>query len=345
MTFAIPSEALNLAQRHVRDILTLAMDYSELRSEAVVVYDQQCGLASVLMESYRECLPRAKFIHFDEVSPEAVRAGFETLKSSDLVVLIQSTNFRLNEFRIRVELFNRGLKVIEHPHLLRMKGEEALYYIDSLAYDPLYYRRMGRPLKELIDKSRLGVIESGGEELIFGSGFESAKLNVGDYTGMKNTGGQFPIGEVFTEAKDLESVNGRVRIFAFGDASFIVNKPEKPITAVITRGRLTEAVNSTPDFDQVLDNIRADEGEVWVRELGFGLNRAFTRCRTVSDIGTYERMCGVHLSLGAKHTIYKKSDFKFTPKTARHHVDIFVIADSVTLDGKCVYREGSWQAV
>jgi len=71
-----------------------------------------------------------------------------------------------------------------------------------------------------------------------------------------------------------------------------------------------EALDSTPAFDTVLANIRADEGEVWVRELGFGLNRAFTQERTVSDIGTYERMCGIHLSLGAKHGSYNKPNFK-----------------------------------
>ena len=176
----------------------------------------------------------------------------------------------------------------------------------------------------------------------FPSGFESAKLNVGDYTGMKNVGGQFPIGEVFTEARDLESVNGRVRVFAFGDTAFQVNRPERPITLVVEKGRVTGAVDSTPEFEKVLANIRADEGEVWVRELGFGMNRAFTKDRFVSDIGTYERMCGVHLSLGAKHTIYKKP--QFTRSAARHHIDVFVVTESVLLDDEAVYRDGVWQA-
>ena len=49
-------------------------------------------------------------------------ATFATLSASDLVVLIQSTSFRLDAFRIRVELFKQSLKVIEHPHLSRMHG-------------------------------------------------------------------------------------------------------------------------------------------------------------------------------------------------------------------------------
>ena len=159
---------------------------------------------------------------------------------------------------------------------------------------------------------------------------------------MKNVGGQFPIGEVFTEARDLESVNGRVRVFAFGDTSFAVNKPEKPITLTVKKGRVTDAADPTSEFEQVLANIRADEGQVWLRELGFGMNRAFTPERIVSDVGTYERMCGVHLSLGAKHSVYKKPNF--TRSAARHHVDVFVVTESVTLDDTVVYQHGAWKA-
>jgi aminopeptidase len=336
---AIPGEALDMAETHVRDILSLAIGHAHQR--AVVVSDRRCDLALALTEAYRRCLPDARFIDFDASSPAAVLAAFEPLEPSDLVVLIQSTNFRLEAYRIRVELFKRGLKVIEHPHLARMPGAQALYYLESLAYDPAYFRGVGAALKQRIDRAAGGVVDSGGERLVFASPFEPAKLNVGDYSEMKNVGGQFPIGEVFTEARDLESVNGRVRIFVFGDTSFGVNKPEQPITLVVTKGRVTEALDSTPEFDQVLANIRADEGEVWVRELGFGMNRAFTRDRTVNDIGTYERMCGIHLSLGAKHGVYGKPNFK--RGDGRHHVDIFAVTEAVYLDDELVYRNGAWQ--
>ena len=330
-----------LTEKHLRDILSIAIKHSPAH-QAVVVYDKRCDLAVTLTEADRRCLPQAKYIDFDEVSPSETLDALQSLQALDLVVLIQSTNFRLDTFRIRVELFNRSLKVIEHPHLARMQGAEAEYYIDSLAYDPAYYRGVGAALKARIDRAQKAVIDSGGEELTFTSGFESAKLNVGDYTGMKNVGGQFPIGEVFTEARDLESVNGRMRLFVFGDTSFAVNLPKKPITLVISRGRVVEAIDATAEFERVLSNIRADEGEVWVRELGFGMNRAFTRERIVSDIGTYERMCGVHLSLGAKHALFKKPNF--TRKLARHHVDVFAVTESVALDGVVVYQNGAWQA-
>ena len=77
-----------------------------------------------------------------------------------------------------------------------------------------------------------------------------------------------------------------------------------------------------------------------MRELGFGMNRAFSFERTVSDVGAFERMCGVHLSLGAKHMSYNKPNIK--KRAARQHVDVFVHTDSVTLDGEVIYQGGAW---
>lgn len=335
----LSDSAIAIAEKHVGDILTIAFEHDATHA-ALVVWDGQCALSLALAAAYRRCLPDATFIDFDAVTPDFVRASFERLAPSDLVVLIQSSSFRLDAFRLRVELFKRELKVIEHPHLSRMPGDEALLYIDSLAYDPNYVRRVGNGLKTYIDRAATGVIDSGGEQLIFAAGFEPAKLNIGDYREMNNVGGQFPIGEVFTESLDLEAVNGRVRIFVFGDTQFRVNKPEHPITLVISKGRVVEALDSTPEFDLVLSQIRNDEGEIWLREVGFGLNRTFTRDVLVSDIGTYERMCGIHLSLGMKHGSYTKPQIRRAD--ARYHVDVFAITESVTLGDTVVYRDEAW---
>lgn len=337
---SLPDEAIQTAAKHLRNILDIAFMHSPQHT-AIVVSDTQCPLAIAMRKAYEIALPTARFINFDDVTPEEILSVLEPLVASDLVILIQSTNFRLGAYRLRIELFQKSLKVIEHPHLARMPGEESICYIESLAYDPLYYRGVGHQLKKLIDSASSGVVDSGGERLVFGSAFEPAKLNIGDYTGMKNIGGQFPIGEVFTEAQDLESVNGRVRIFVFGDTSFTVNKPEQPITLVIEKGRVIDVINSTPEFDIVLENIREDEGEVWMRELGFGMNRAFSRDKMVSDIGTYERMCGIHLSLGAKHGTYKKSIIKRA--NTWYHVDVFAVTERVYLDDQVVYENGAWQ--
>jgi leucyl aminopeptidase (aminopeptidase T) len=136
-------------------------------------------------------------------------------------------------------------------------------------------------------------------------------------------------------------VHGKVRIFVFGDTSFTVNKPEQAITLIVEKGRVVDVENSTPEFDLVLQKIRADEGEVWLRELGFGMNRAFSVDRTVNDIGTYERMCGIHLSLGAKHGVYTKPQIRRAE--ARYHVDVFAATETVSLDNEVIYRDGAWQ--
>ncbi len=338
----IPPGTLDAAEKNVRDILTLSFNHSDQHA-AIVVFDVNCNLAKVLTETYRRVLPNARFIDFETIKPEDALALFEVLKPGDLAVLIQSTSFRLSAFRIRIELFNLSIKVIEHPHLNTMEGEQIRVYVDALDYDAPYFRNTGNALRALVDGAATGIVDSGGEKLVFAAGFEPAKMNVGDYSNMKNIGGQFPIGEVFTESKILEDVNGRVRIFAFGDTGFVVNKPAKPITLVIEKGRVIDALDSTPEFNEVLANIVADENDVWVRELGFGLNRAFSCDRIVNDIGSYERMCGVHLSLGAKHSVYAKPDFAFSRRTARHHVDVFAVTEAVILGDKQVYRDGAWR--
>jgi len=336
----LPESAIANATTHIGDVLRLCFQHTDAQA-AVVVFDLRTDLSCALTQAYRCCLPEAIFIDFDESTPAQVLASFAHLVAGDLVVLVQSTNFRMDAYRIRVELFKRDLKVIEHPHLGRMPGEQALSYLDALAYDVDYYRGVGRGLKRLIDSAPYGMVDSGeGAQLRYASPFEDAKLNIGDYSDMKNWGGQFPIGEVFTEAKDLLAVNGRVRIFVFGDTTFSVNKPEIPITLVIQQGQVVEVIDSTPEFDEVLAQIKRDETVVWVRELGFGLNRTFHRERLVSDIGTYERMCGIHLSLGAKHGIYGKPNFK--RGDGKYHVDVFAVTESVTLGEQVVFRDGAW---
>ncbi|MBR7784489.1 hypothetical protein KDM89_20350, partial [Undibacterium sp. LFS511W] len=124
--------------------------------------------------------------------------------------------------------------------------------IDALQYDPGYYRETGKAIKRIIDQASHAVIDSGeGAQLVFSGVLEPAKLNVGDYSEMANVGGQFPIGEVFTESVRLEDVNGKVRIFIFGDTSFRINEPQVPITLIVERGQVVGTENSTEEFDRV----------------------------------------------------------------------------------------------
>ncbi|MGA9047256.1 hypothetical protein [Sulfuricurvum sp.] len=333
-------ELIVTTHKHLSGLLSEVFQHTN-QEHAVVVYDTRCLLSTILMEGYKRALPHARLIDFDAHTPEEVRGLLEALNPSDLVVLIQSTSFRLDAFRLRVELFKLRLKVIEHPHLSRMSDDEAPYVIDSLAYDAEYYRHVGRSLQSKIDHAPKGVLDSGGELLVYDSAFEPSKVNIGDYTGMTNWGGQFPLGEVFTEAQDLRAVHGRVKIYCFGDVTYKINTPETPITLIIEGGQVVACENSTPAFDLILSNIRRDEGEVvWIRELGFGLNRAFSKTRTVADTGTYERMCGVHISLGAKHGTYGKPGFK--RRDGMYHVDVFADTHTFSLGNEVVYRDGAF---
>ena len=217
---------------------------------------------------------------------------------------------------------------------------EINHYVNALAYDKEYFHHMGHTLKDMINEAEGAVVHSGDEKLIYRGGFESAKINIGDYREMKNMGGQFPIGEVFTESKELISLNGRTNIIAFGDTNYKVNIPPQPITIVIENGQIVSTENSTAEFEAVLDMIREEENVVLVRELGLGLNRAFSKEKHVSDMGTFERMCGLHLSLGAKHGIYAKEGMK--RNSGKFHIDVMIDTSFFEIDEKVVFDGEKW---
>jgi aminopeptidase len=331
---------LATAKTSVSNLVKDAIEYTAAE-KAIVVFDSNSQLSQILAHIYKLVLPNATFMDFDQYSQEEILEAFELLGEKDFAVLIQSTNFRLNAFRIRVELFAKSIKVVEHVHLGRMQNEDAVKYLGALAYDKEYFHGIGHGLKKLIDSSSSARIVSGENTLHFPSPLEKAKINIGDYSAMKNVGGQFPIGEVFTESVALEDVNGIAPIFAFGGKDFAVVRPETPILLDIQGGKIVNVINSTESFDEIMEMIKASETEVWVRELGFGLNKGFTQKCVVNDVGTYERMLGVHLSLGKKHTSYNKTKY-FRRKETRYHIDVFIKTDQVYLDQKRVFDNQKW---
>ncbi len=326
-----PSLAQNLD-----DIVRKALGHTA-PTAALVVADGQSALARLLAEGYRAALPHAVFVDFDTIPVSGVMEAVGAVPPGGLVVLVQSTRFEMGDFRFRLELFRRGLHVIEHPHLGRIPAHEVPVYVDALAYDPAWYRGLGGALKGRIDAARTIRLVSPLGELDYGGPFEDAKLNVGDYTGFTNVGGQFPIGEVFTEPVDLGAVNGVVPVAAFGAEDFSVTFLDVPFALRIERGQVVEAPGAPPAFAAILATIAAEEGPVWVRELGFGLNRALTRTRRVNDVSTYERMCGIHMSLGAKHAVYPKAGF--SKRRTRFHVDVFAAPDRVEIDDAVVFED------
>ena len=321
---------------HLKNILRDALRFSPME-QALVIFDTQSPLTTMLTEAYRRALTTATFVDFETVTTADIAKRFDGLAPGDIVILVQSTNFRLDEFRIRIELYKRGLKTIEHTHLGRMPESQFETYVDALAYDPGYYRPLGHALKSRLDNAERIVVECTGTKLVYAGPMEETKLNIGDYTNMKNVGGTFPIGEVFTESRDLQTVNGEAMVFAFAGDDHLVRTYE-PFRVVIRSGILTTP-EGPPEFQAILDKIREDE-EVLVREFGLGLNRAMDKHRIVNDITAFERQKGLHLSLGAKHAMYAKPGL--SRKHGRYHVDIFVDAKRITVDETIIYQDGEF---
>lgn len=327
------NELIAIATKNIHDTVTIALEHTASQ-HAVIIYDTECALSSILVEAYKKALPDAEYVDFNTYTKDAIIAIFDALKPRDLVVLIQSTDFRLNEFRIRIQLFQRKLKVIDHQHLIRHTEDTWRTYINTLAYDPEWYRKVGPKLKEILTHTDTIRIVSEECELIVTQGVEEPKLNIGDYTGMENIGGTFPIGEVFMEAKDLSKASGSLMIYAFADTKFYTQMYE-PFRIDITDGLVSGWGNNTPKaFADVIANINTNERAI-MREIGFGLNRAITREKYLHDITAFERILGLHISLGEKHTVYKKQGI--TPDKTRFHVDLFPVVDTVYADEHIIF--------
>ncbi len=327
---------IEAAKTNIGNILKYAVEHTD-KQKAVVIYDTDSELANVVTEGYRANLPTGEFINFAEMDADSILAKIQSLKPKDIVILVQSTNFRLNEFRIRIEIYKHELKTIEHVHLLRMKEDEQQRYIDTLAYDPDYYRTRGRALKELVDNCSKITVECPGTTLVYDTPFEPAKLNIGDYTGMTNTGGTYPIGEIFSEPTDLTKVNGEVTLFAFAGEGHAL-KEHEPFTCIIKDGILS-APDAPEEFKKILLMIE-ERSPVLVREFGLGLNPAIGKGRPLEDVTAFERMLGMHMSLGSKHAIYKKPGL---PRNAGgFHIDVFLDLERITVDDTVIYENGDY---
>mgnify|MGYP000327235761 CR=1 FL=1 len=328
-----------IAQKHVTDIVNLAIEHDS-KKRMLVIFDTDTDLSTILSGAYKQAFVDATFIDFNAVEKEVVLDAFAGLAEQDLVVLVQSGDFRLNEFRIRLHLFERGIKVIDHRHLARNDESAHETYIEALSYDPEWYRGVGHAIKDKLAKTERLEIFCGEQKLIVEGGLEQPKPNLGDYRELKNVGGTFPIGEVFTEAKDLVKVNGSLMIYAFADVNFNIEMRE-PFRIDITDGLVTGWGENTPQaFVDVIEKIKTNERAI-MREIGFGMNRAITRENYLKDITAFERILGLHVSLGEKHTVYKKEGIR--AKKTRYHVDLFLDVTEVLADEGVLFKAGEYK--
>ena len=274
---------------------------------------------------------------------EDIKNALISLPAWSIVILAQSTNFRLSTFRIRLELFNIGIHVVEFNHLAYIPESEFITFTTSLSYQTDEYVRQERVIRGLIEANNqvLGntrIQSVNGEFLTFWT-LENIRGNTGDYTGTANKWGTFPLGEVFTESVELDSLNGRCLIESYPREDFSVDHCT-PFELVIENWRVLPSEDFPAPFAKLYNWIVQYEWEVMVRELGMGLNRAITTTTPLSDINFYERKIGVHLSLGKKHGIYGKK----LPKNMiqRFHIDVFIATEWVYIGEQRVYENGGW---
>lgn len=144
------------AKKYVRAILhdSLHIQPSEC---LYILYDEDVELTRIITTAYAEIASEhsnIQFTNFNHHTADDILAHLTTLKANDCVICIQSQQFRLNEYRLRLELFKRNIKTIEHLHLNIIKEDEYKNYVESLAFSPVNYRDLALRIKDKVDKSQ-----------------------------------------------------------------------------------------------------------------------------------------------------------------------------------------------
>lgn len=309
----------------------------------LLVYDTQSSLARMLTEAYEEVISpfQHKSVNFIEHTEEEILAEFDQLPPRSLVILVQSTSFRTTKYRLRADLFQQGHQVIEHARLSYNTDAEIDNYINSLQYDTPFYVSMGEKIEKLLSQ-KVPIVYESGEKMILtiDSAYEKCIKNSGDFTQQRSGSSGFPIGEIFTEAKELDKINGSILVFAFPTLEHRTFWAE-PFTVTIKEGFLVSHTGPI-EFEEILTMIKSEEegGKVQVREIGFGLNRGLGFDHRISEPTSFERFAGVHFSLGLKHAMYrKKMDKKVLQK---YHIDIFCKVERITIGNTVIFEEGKY---
>ena len=350
----------------------------------ILIYDEESELAKQIWESYANNLiehENKEIIIFKE-NPEVMNADLRSLQETtnkedlknkllnleeySMVILVQSTNFRLDDFRIRAHLQRINVWCIEHTHLEYYKSDEIWTYINTLSLDLDRYSKIWNNIKELFNKSNDLEIHSWNWSVLkITWWFEDVKMNTWEFYHDSNMDkwfiekrySTFPIWEVFTEARDFSSVNWEVAIYAFPDSNFQIIFLDKPIIIEIKESKIVSVnkinivnifplnseseminnINIHPEFIKVLEKIyNSEDNEIYIRELWFWMNTNVWKSKRLRDVSAYERNCWFHMSIWKWHNIYRK---KFSKKiTQRFHIDIFPDVNKINLWWKTIFE-------
>ena len=309
----------------------------------LLVYDEQCTLAQLLADGYKEVINSSshKALNFHQHTEEQILTEFSQLPLKSLVILVQSTSFRMTKHRLRADLFRQGHMVLEHMRLSFNTEEEIPHYLNSLQYDTPYYVKMSNKIEKLLSSTVPIIYQSGdGLKLEINSQYEKPIKNTGDFSQQASASSGFPIGEIFTEAKDLTAVNGSISVFAFPTMGHKTFWADQPFVVTIKDGCLISHTGPSV-FEEILQKIKSEEQDkVQIREIGFGLNRALGYNKRITEPTSFERFAGVHFSLGLKHAMYRKK----IPKKIyqKYHVDKFCKVETIMIGDTVVFEKGEY---
>jgi len=332
---------LEKATINIKDILITNYKI-EKNNKVIIVYDEKSILSSILKEASKLALKELKNDYeeiefFEEDSENIADLVFEKTKKEDIIILIQSTSFRVSKYRWRNELCFRGLKVVEFGHLHKVKEDEIMTFIKSLDCDFEHYVKITNKIIPLIEKSKkIKFISTDGSILKYEKEMDKCLENIGQLWNQTNWTTRFPIGEIISEAKDLSTLNGEMLIYGYPKTDGQITVFTQPFKCKIENGFVISH-EGPKEFEEIIEMIKKENEEnlVYVRELGLGLNRGIKRFDLISEPMAYERVEGLHFSLGMKHGMYQK---KLWPKYGknfyqRYHIDIFIDVKEIFIDG------------
>ncbi len=320
----------------------------------VVVFDAETELSQKIHQAHRKLTPKAEFIKYNPEDKE-LRDKLMGLPEGSSVFLIQSVSFRIEDFRIRLSLFHKGIGCLEYSHLAWYEEKnEGDNFLESLEWQGEEFHRLGTAINERMIEDDTLKIYSGknGEHVLDFGKMEKGFINDGRFYQQKNRGGSVVCGEIFSEAENLRGVNGEISINCYPDERFRILECE-PFTITIENGIVTKWTENTPQLfvESIVERIKESETdpegnhECMVREAGFGLNPKLSLQKQICFVSTFERQAGFHISLGKKHPIYRK---KFGKEVVqRYHIDIFSDLFKITTEKEgeetVIYSDGKYQ--
>lgn len=334
----------NIADKATKDILEKNLKvFENPNNKVILVYDLDCDLTKYIFYWYEKTLlnhPNAELINIYDIDKSDLKTKLLSLQKNDMVILLQSRNFRLEEFRIRMSLQHINVWCLEHTHLIYMKENEAETYLNAISYKSDIYEKVSNNLKNLFDNwNSLEIYSQNWSVLKALWWFEDMKKNIWVYE-LENRYWTLPMWENFTEIKDFSLLNWEIFIKAYPWFDFQVNFCT-PFKITIEKSIITKIENAPDDFMQIIDKIKESEWEVMIRELWFWLNTAISFQNPLSDINSFERMSWLHFSLWKKHNIYRKKLHKDVVQ--RYHIDIFPEVEKVFIDKNLIFENGEYK--